>query len=204
MSQATGQQASKQAEDQASPWTFSVDLTTTSAFSSTSYQVITGGATIQLVKTGNGYTGTMKFNVPVMAGQQGVTPNQIAWSVKTYPLADPIYDTTTQLLSFNVPSAGPAFANNFNAANGVPISPPPNGPVIAPPYVFFFQGTWDGSSETITNGQAWVPGGWLEDANGQIFPGQPPGSGGSSTGGGGGDGGGGDPANATWESGGGT
>src|ERR1044071_1842565 len=125
MSQAMGQQATKQAEGQASPWTFSVDLTTTTAFDPNAYKVITGGATIQLVQAASGYTGTMKFNVPVMKGQPGSTPGQIRWSERAYPLADIIYDTTTQLLSFHVPDAGPAFSDNFNAANGEPISPPP-------------------------------------------------------------------------------
>jgi hypothetical protein len=197
MSQPMEQQAVRQVEDQAGPWTFSVNLTTTTAFDPNTYKVITGGATINLNQGGNGpYTGTMQFNYPVMAGQPGVTPGQIAWTQRTYPLAGVTY--TGGILSFNVPTAVPAFLDNFDGNDGAPIPPAPPGPTTGS---FKFQGTWDGSSETITGGQAWVPPGWLEDCAGTIHQGQPPGSGGASeTGGEGGEGGGDDPPNATWGS----
>lgn len=205
MSQQMGQQpAVEQGEDSPqTQWTFNINLTTTAVFDDQAYKVITGGATVNLNQSGNSpYTGTIQFNYPVMQGQPGATPGQIAWSQRAFPLANVSYQNG--ILSFQVPTAGPAFQDNFNADDGAPISPPPAGPVISSGYLFLFCGSWDGSSNVITNGSAWVPSGWLEDCAGNIFTGNPPvitggctQPGGADPSGGGG-GGGSDPPTGTW------
>jgi hypothetical protein len=202
MSQPMEQQVRKPEEEESAQtqWSFSVDLTTTATFDSTAYKVITGGATINLNQSGNSpYTGTMQFNYPVMEGQPGSSQGQIAWTQRTFPLADATY--ADGILTFTVPTAVPAFLDNFDGNTGAPIPPAPAGPSTG---TFKFSGTWDGSSETITNGQAWVPPGWLEDCVGPIFQGPPPPKSASETDPGeGGEGGGDDPPDATWTSGGG-
>lgn len=196
MSQQMGQKPErKPEEDSPQPAiTFSVDITTTAALDPTAYKIITGGATIVLNPNPNNYTGTMQFNYPVMQGQPGATQGQISWTQRTYPLGNISYQNG--VLSLEVPTAVPAFLNNFRGDTGAPTPPAPAGPQTG---VFKFKGLWDGSSNTITGGCLWVPPGWLEDCAGAIQPGQPsapqcPPTGDE------GEGGGDDPAVGTWTS----
>lgn len=179
-------------------WTFSVKVTTSPAFDPNAYRIIPGAATINLQQNpSGGYTGTMKFNAPTMANDPNASQGQKNWSRQTYPLVNITY--VNGILSFTVPSAVPAFLNNFNGNNGNPIPPAPAGPTTG---IFAFAGSWDGSSNTITGGCCWVPGGWLMDAGGTFGVGAPPNptcppEPGTQPGG---EGGGGDPPMGTWGS----
>jgi hypothetical protein len=57
-----------------------------------------------------------------MQNQQGATQGQKAWTENTYGLVPVTY--VGGILSFTVPAAATAFATNFNADNGSPITPP--------------------------------------------------------------------------------
>src|SRR6266545_197436 len=198
MSQPMGQQASRQAEAVTGPWRFYIDLATTAAYPGTAKN-ITGGATITLNRSASGvYTGTMQFNYPVIEPGPGIQPGQVSWSQRTFALSDVSYEAP--LLSFNVSAAVPAFQDNFNAETGALLASGTNGPQIPASYQFIFSGNWDGTSNTITNGQAFVPDGWLEDCP-AATAGAPPSE--SSDSPDDSDRGGDDPANASWTSGGG-
>lgn len=209
MSQQIGQQMGKQTEEDAAPkqWTFSVDITTTAAFDQNAYRVITGAATINLQQNASGgYTGTMQFNAPTMADDPNATQQQKQWSQQKYPLFNPSY--ANGILSFTIPTAVPAFLNNFDGNTGAPIPPAPAGPTTGS---FQFAGYWDGTSNTITSGCCWVPPGWLEDAGGVSEAGTPalpscPPQPSTTAGerGPGSEGGGDDPPMGTWDSGGGS
>lgn len=215
MSQPMEKQAAKPpaADTVPTQWTFSVNVNTTAAFDPNAYRIIAGAATLNLQQNPHGYTGTMKFNAPTMAGNPNATQGQKNWSQQTYPLVGINY--ANGILSFTVPSAVPAFLNNFNGNNGNPIPPAPAGPSTG---TFAFAGSWDGVSNNITGGCCWVPPGWLMDAGGVFGVGAPPpnpvcppepgsnvaGAYGGDEGseGDGGEGGGGDPPMGTWGSGG--
>jgi hypothetical protein len=182
MGQQMGKQGTEQVESlPGGTWLFTVDFTTTAFFDKKHYRVITGGAQLYLqLQAGDGYVGYMQFTVPVMYGQPGATPAQILWATSGFELGG--VTLVDGILTFSVPPAVPAFLNNFDGISGAPIPPAPAGPTTG---TFNFQGAWDGTSQIITDGLAWVPPGWLLDAGGVMHQGQPPGSGDGS-------------ANATW------
>jgi hypothetical protein len=173
----------------AQAWTFNIDLTSGT-------KLISGGATFILNENGSGnFSGTMQFNYP--KGDSNSTPAQAAWSETAFDVENFTYDAEEKSFSFDVPDAVPAFANNFNEETGTPLREAGTGPVVPAPYQFKFTGDWDGSSDEITNGQAWVPEGWLIDCPGTTIevrspvPETPKDDD---------DTGGGDPPNSTWTS----
>jgi hypothetical protein len=170
-------------ETVATSWTFSIDVKTME-------KLIKRAATLKLEKVDGGFSGTMQFNHP----ENGSTPAQEAWNEKLFPIRDFVYDGR-EYFSFAVPDAARYFEYHFHADTGAELPIPGTGAVIRPDFRFKFTGSWDGSSEVIARGNAWVADGWLIDCPGTALPEGSP-SGGSDDD----DSGGGDPPNSTWTS----